>query len=160
MAAHAADAGFASGDLMYACFNNSAHVIYLAYGGRPLSDVMDLARRNYARNGRRVLNAAYHCVLQLQIAKAKYVTEGPNTYPDATFTLRLAFGLVKGYQENGKPVPAFTDFAGAYVPSKEHGHASCGVISHRVVMARRRAGDVPESPFHSVPFPRIADGAM
>ncbi|MCK9685009.1 AAA family ATPase [Scleromatobacter humisilvae] len=70
MAANAADAGFASGDLMYACFNNSAHVIYLAYGGRPLSDVMDLARRNYARNGRRVLNAAYHCVLQLQIAKA------------------------------------------------------------------------------------------
>ena len=70
MAAQAADAGFAGGDLMYACFNNSAHVIYLAYGGRPLSEVMECARRNYARNGRRVLNAAFHCVLQLQIAKA------------------------------------------------------------------------------------------
>ena len=34
------------------------------------------------------------------------------TYPDATFTLRLAFGTVKGYSEDGKPVPPFTTFAG------------------------------------------------
>lgn len=66
----AADAGFASGDLPYACFNNSAQLIALAYAGRPLQEVMSLARRNDVRNGRRVMNAAYHCVLQLQIAKA------------------------------------------------------------------------------------------
>ncbi len=70
MVTEAADVGFATDDLMYACFNNSTHVIYLALAGRPLSEVMDVARRNYARNGRRVLNAAWHCILQLQIAKA------------------------------------------------------------------------------------------
>ena len=69
MVTQAADAGFATDDLLYACFNNSTYVIYVALGGRSLSEVMDVARRNYARNGRRVLNAAFHCILQLQIAK-------------------------------------------------------------------------------------------
>lgn len=66
----AADAGFAHGDLLYACFNNSVYVIHLAHAGRPLSEVMDVARRNYARNGRRVVNSAFHCILELQLAKA------------------------------------------------------------------------------------------
>jgi hypothetical protein len=55
-----------------------------------------------------------------QIAKAKYAVEGPSSYPDATFTLRLSYGTVKGYEENGKPVPALTDFAGLYRRSAEH----------------------------------------
>ena len=46
--------------------------------------------------------------------------EGTNAYPDATFTLRLAFGTVKGYQENGKGVPFETTFAGLYERSAEH----------------------------------------
>ncbi|MEO8653241.1 MAG: AAA family ATPase, partial [Ramlibacter sp.] len=70
LVAEAADVGFANGDLMYASFNNSAYVIHLAHAGRPLSEVMDVARRNYARNGRRVLNSAFHCILELQLAKA------------------------------------------------------------------------------------------
>ena len=36
------------------------------------------------------------------------------TYPDATFTLRLSYGAVKGWNENGKPVAPFTTFAGAF----------------------------------------------
>ncbi len=55
-----------------------------------------------------------------QIAKAKYAVEGSSTYPDATFTLRLAFGVVKGYTEDGSKVPATTDFAGLYERAKEH----------------------------------------
>ena len=54
------------------------------------------------------------------LAKARYALDGANTYPDATFTLRLAFGTVKGYTEDGKVVPPFTDFAGMYAWSKEH----------------------------------------
>lgn len=54
------------------------------------------------------------------LAKARYALDGANTYPDATFTLRLAFGTVKGYTEDGKTVPPFTDFAGMYAWSKEH----------------------------------------
>jgi hypothetical protein len=55
-----------------------------------------------------------------QIAKAKFAIEGTNTYPDATFTLRLAFGVVKGYEEGGKEIPFETHFAGLYERSKEH----------------------------------------
>jgi hypothetical protein len=55
-----------------------------------------------------------------QIAKAKYELEGKNTYPDATFTLRLAFGTVKGYEEQGKHIPFETHFAGLYDRAQEH----------------------------------------
>src|SRR5580692_12771947 len=54
------------------------------------------------------------------LAKVRYAMDGANTYPDATFTLRLAFGTVKGFIEDGKPVSAFTDFAGLYERAKEH----------------------------------------
>jgi hypothetical protein len=53
------------------------------------------------------------------IAKARFAMDGTNTYPDATFTLRLAFGPIKGFQENGKDVPAFTTFQGLYERAKE-----------------------------------------
>ncbi|HET6328090.1 MAG TPA: S46 family peptidase, partial [Planctomycetaceae bacterium] len=55
-----------------------------------------------------------------QIAKAKYEIEGKNTYPDATFTLRLAFGTVKSYEEQGKHIPYETHFAGLYERAAEH----------------------------------------
>ncbi len=55
-----------------------------------------------------------------EIAKVKFALEGTSTYPDATFTLRLAFGQVKGYEEDGKHVPFETTFAGLYERSAEH----------------------------------------
>jgi hypothetical protein len=55
-----------------------------------------------------------------QIAKAKFAIEGTGTYPDATFTLRLAFGVVKGYEEGGKQIPFETHYAGLYRRAKEH----------------------------------------
>jgi peptidase S46-like protein len=55
-----------------------------------------------------------------QIAHAKFAIEGESAYPDATFTLRLAYGTVRGYEENGKRIPAFTDMAGLYQRSAEH----------------------------------------
>ncbi|HZC36060.1 MAG TPA: S46 family peptidase, partial [Chthoniobacterales bacterium] len=36
------------------------------------------------------------------------------------FTLRLSYGTVEGYQEEGKTVPAFTDFAGLYQRADQH----------------------------------------
>ncbi|HEY1192131.1 MAG TPA: S46 family peptidase [Gemmata sp.] len=48
------------------------------------------------------------------LAKAKFAMDGDKVYPDATFTLRLAFGTVKGYKEDGQDVPAFTTFKGLY----------------------------------------------
>jgi hypothetical protein len=55
-----------------------------------------------------------------QIAKAKFAVEGTSTYPDATFTLRLAFGPVKGYTENGQTIPSDTQYTGLYERAAEH----------------------------------------
>jgi hypothetical protein len=55
-----------------------------------------------------------------RINRAQFALEGTNTYPDATFTLRLAFGPVKGYTEAGKQIPFETTFAGLYERSAEH----------------------------------------
>jgi len=55
-----------------------------------------------------------------QIAKAKFAVEGTGNYPDATFTLRLAFGVVKGYEIEGRKVPFQTTFAGLFQRSDEH----------------------------------------
>lgn len=53
------------------------------------------------------------------IARARFKLEGTGKYPDATFTLRLSFGPVAGYEEDGKKVPALTTFAGLYQRSAE-----------------------------------------
>ncbi len=55
------------------------------------------------------------------IAKALFAVKGKERYPDATFTLRLAFGPAKGYVENGKPVAFQTTWDGMYTHSQEHG---------------------------------------
>jgi len=56
------------------------------------------------------------------IAKAIFDDRGSSVYPDATFTLRLAFGTVKGYESNGKPVPPYTKIAGAFKHADAHGN--------------------------------------
>ncbi len=48
------------------------------------------------------------------IAKARFARDGSNIYPDATFTQRLSFGKVEGWNENGTDVAPFTTFAGLY----------------------------------------------
>ena len=55
-----------------------------------------------------------------KIAHAKFVSEKNRTYPDATFTLRLAFGAAKGYEENGEKIPFQTTLAGLYERSAAH----------------------------------------
>jgi len=49
-----------------------------------------------------------------KVAQAVFAVEGESVYPDATFTLRMSFGPVKGYSDGGGVVPAFTDFAGMF----------------------------------------------
>jgi Peptidase S46 len=51
-----------------------------------------------------------------KIAKAKFAVLGRSTYPDATFTLRLSYGSVKGYTSSahGTKVTPFTNFGGAF----------------------------------------------
>jgi len=56
-----------------------------------------------------------------KIARALFEVKGTSIYPDATFTLRLSYGAVKGYPENGRQIAPFTDFAGLFRHSAEHG---------------------------------------
>jgi hypothetical protein len=55
------------------------------------------------------------------IARARFAQTGFTQPPDATFTLRLSYGTVKGYEENGKKIPYFTIFGGAFQHAEEHG---------------------------------------
>jgi nicotinamide mononucleotide adenylyltransferase len=55
-----------------------------------------------------------------EIAKARFAVEGTGNYPDATFTLRLSYGTVRGYEEDGKQIAPFTNFAGLYQRAAEH----------------------------------------
>jgi hypothetical protein len=50
----------------------------------------------------------------LRIAAARFKTYGTNVYPDATFTLRLNYGTVQGWLENGTAVPPFTYLGRAF----------------------------------------------
>jgi hypothetical protein len=49
-----------------------------------------------------------------KIAAATFAAGGEDVYPDATGTLRLAYGTIKGYSEFGTEVPAFTNMAGLF----------------------------------------------
>src|ERR1043166_28595 len=73
-----------------------------------------------ARAARKIIEAQNEAKQQphAKISKARFALEGTSSYPDATFTLRLAFGTVKGYGEGGKHIPAHTTFAGLYERAK------------------------------------------
>jgi hypothetical protein len=55
-----------------------------------------------------------------KIAKARFAVSGSEVYPDATFTLRLSFGVVKGYEEFGQHIPPWTTMGGAFTRAAEH----------------------------------------
>jgi hypothetical protein len=51
---------------------------------------------------------------QEKLAKARFAAFGTNVYPDATFTLRLSYGDVRGWTEKGQPIEPFTKLSRLY----------------------------------------------
>lgn len=49
-----------------------------------------------------------------KVAQARFAVYGENQYPDATFSLRLSYGQVKGWTYRGVTVPSFTHMGGLY----------------------------------------------
>ncbi len=56
-----------------------------------------------------------------KIGRARFALYGKTAYPDATFTLRLSYGSVKGYPMNGTEAPPKTTFYGLYDRSLSFG---------------------------------------
>jgi hypothetical protein len=77
------------------------------------------ASRIYVSKYNEALNAfqsstAKRRSLEAKIANAVFKVKGSDLPPDATFTLRLADGVVKGYDYNGTSAPYKTTFFGLY----------------------------------------------
>ncbi|HUR54523.1 MAG TPA: S46 family peptidase, partial [Gemmataceae bacterium] len=51
------------------------------------------------------------------LAELRFKALGASVAPDATFTLRLAFGTVQGYEVGGEKLPFHTTFGGAFEKS-------------------------------------------
>jgi hypothetical protein len=66
-------------------------------------------RTDYDQNIEPVQKAAAN-----QLAKARFAFQGTQVYPDATFSLRLSLGVIRGWEENGKTIKPFTDIGGLF----------------------------------------------
>ncbi|MEM9413219.1 MAG: S46 family peptidase, partial [Planctomycetota bacterium] len=79
-----------------------------------------------------------------EIAEAMFATQGTSTYPDATFSLRLAFGPVKGYELGGEQIPASTKMIGAFDHEQKHDGQKDYVLPESWHAAREKiSGDTP-----------------
>ncbi len=91
-----------------------------------------------------------------KIAHALFEEQGTKLYPDATFTLRLSYGAVKGYRENGKWVAPFTTLGGLYARSNQYHHAFPYNLPARWTSRRKLVN--PRTPFNFVSTNDIIGG--
>jgi hypothetical protein len=91
-----------------------------------------------------------------KIAQAVFATQGDAAYPDGTFTLRLSYGQVKGYMENGRQVAPFTQLRGLYVRGDEHKQRPPYQIADSWMKARGAVN--PTTPFNLVSTNDIVGG--
>jgi Peptidase S46 len=83
-----------------------------------------------------------------KIAQAQFAIYGDAQCPDATFTLRLSYGTIKGYTQNGQTIPPFTNFAGLFQRSEEHHNEFPFNLPARWAGARDMVN--PNTPFNFV----------
>ena len=75
-----------------------------------------------SREVRKFMEARREAIRQghAQIGRARYALYGASQYPDATSSLRLAFGTAKGYEDEGGRVPFRTVYRILYERAEEH----------------------------------------
>jgi hypothetical protein len=83
-----------------------------------------------------------------KIAEARFKLFGRSVAPDATFTLRLAFGVVKGYEAEGVKLPYTTTFRGAFERAEQQGHREPFDLPKRWLEGKDKVD--PQSPFNFV----------
>ncbi len=96
-------------------------------------------------------------VAYAKIAQALFAVEGTRVAPDANFTLRLSYGAVKGYEENGKTIPAYTTTAGMFERSDRAGNKAPYHLPDRWLKAKERL-DL-KTPFNLVSTNDIIGGS-
>ena len=102
-------------------------------------DAQAIAKK-YAEQVTTVQAAAYP-----KIGQAVFVVYGPNAYPDATGTLRLSYGSVKGYVEDGRKIAPYTVIGGLYERAAQHGNKPPYDLAPRWVDAKASLN--PKTPF-------------
>ncbi len=133
-------------------------------------------RKRYAKEGRKAIDASEDPMIRLaaaldtesralrkryedevegverenyaKIAAVQFARFGEGLYPDATGTLRLAFGTVRGYEEGGRAVPPFTTFGGLYERWRERGPRPPFDLPQRWIDCRDRLD--PKTPLNFV----------
>ncbi len=93
-----------------------------------------------------------------QIAKVNFDLKGDGVYPDATFTLRLAFGVVSGYKLGALDAPPFTTMGGAFAHAKSHGEKPPYQLPKSWIEARDSGRLALETPFNFVSTADIIGG--
>ena len=92
-----------------------------------------------------------------KLAEARFEKYGDTLYPDATFTLRLSYGAVKGYAEDdGTAVPPWTVLSGLYDRAALHTNQPPFDLTESWVRAREALD--PETPFNLVSTNDIIGG--
>ena len=126
----------------------------------PKDPMIELARMvdGPARDARKVYEAQDEVKQQAyaEIAKARFTAQGTNNYPDATFTLRLSYGTVRGYEEGGKQIPALTNTSGLYQRGAEHKNQPPFDIPKRWLDRKSKLN--PNTPFNFVSDADIIGG--
>jgi hypothetical protein len=91
-----------------------------------------------------------------KIAEARFAVLGTTVYPDATFTLRLAFGPVLSYQQGSDAIPAMTTLGEAFQHEQAHTGQSDYVLPESWKLAREKLN--PKTPFNFVSTADIIGG--
>lgn len=93
-------------------------------GGKKAIEASDDAMIRFARRidaSSRRIREAYEAEVDAvvsanagKIARARFAAYGTSIYPDATFSLRLSYGVVKGWEEGGRTIAPFTRMGGLF----------------------------------------------
>jgi hypothetical protein len=118
---------------------------------RSLDPMSRALRKKYEDEVTSVERASY-----AKIAQAVFAVEGGNAYPDATGTLRLSYGAVRSYMEEGRRVAPYTVFRGLYDRSAQHGGQPPYDLSPR--WAEKKAELNLKTPFNFVTTNDIVGG--
>ena len=110
---------------------------------RLVDDAARAVRKRFEEEVEEVERQAYG-----QIARARFELYGTSIAPDATFTLRLAFGVVKGYRVDGEDLAFHTTFGGAFERAERQRHKEPFVLPKRWTEAKGKLD--AKTPFNFV----------